>query len=283
MSPDQAETEQFWHDMMENPVPEPEARRKRIMRFLPSSPRCKLCYAPFKGIGGQLVRVLLDTRPSALNPTMCTHCENMAREHPGGAEVFLGLLFADIRGSTRLAQQLGTAEFSRLIDRFYRTATDVLIAKDALIEKLIGDEVTGIFYPGMGADYMLRAVEAGRELLEATGHGSPEGPWAPLGVGVHAGKTFVGTVGAQGGKMEFTVLGDTANTAARLASAAKSGEILISEAAWEAAGLQMEGIPTQQLELKGRQESLGVRVLGVGDLVKEAIDIALGLHFGYSR
>jgi adenylate cyclase len=73
-------------------------------------------------------------------------------------------------------------------------------------------------------------------------------------------------VGALAGKVEFTVLGDTANTAARLASTAKQGEIVVSEAAWEIAGLKVDGIPYEQLELKGREQSIGVRVLRVGDL-----------------
>jgi adenylate cyclase len=262
------ETEAFWRDMFENPAPGPEVRRKRIMRFLPSSPRCKLCYAPFGGLGGRLLRVVIDSRPSTLNPTLCNRCENFGREHPGGAEVDLALLFADIRGSTRLAEQLGTSEFTRLINRFYQAATNVLITKDALIEKLIGDEVTGVFYPGMGANYVRRAVETAQELLEATGHTDAQGPWAPLGVGVHSGKAFVGMVGSQTGKVEFMVLGDTANTAARLTSAAKQGEIVVSEAAWEAAGLPLEGIPFEKLELKGRQQSIDVRILRVGDLAR---------------
>jgi len=266
MSYKHLETERFWHDWMMDAVPRAEARKRWINRLIPNNPRCKLCFAPFGGLGGKLLRVVLDSRPSSLNPTLCNRCENFGREHPGGAEVDLALLFADIRGSTRLAERLGTTEFSRLIDRFYQAATDVLIAKDALIEKLIGDEVTGVFYPGMGPDYVRRAVDTAHELLEATGHTDSNGPWAPLGVGVHAGKAFIGMVGSLAGKVEFTVLGDTANTAARLASTAKQGEIVISEAAWEIAGLQLDGIPVERLELKGRQELIGVRVLRVGDL-----------------
>ncbi len=58
----------------------------------------------------------------------------------------------------------------------------------------MGDEVIGIYLPGLtGADYRQRAVSAGLELLRATGHDDPAGPWLPIGVGVHAGEAFVGS------------------------------------------------------------------------------------------
>jgi len=106
MSYKHLETERFWHDWMMDAVPRAEARKRWINRLIPNNPRCKLCFAPFGGLGGKLLRVVLDSRPSSLNPTLCNRCENFGREHPGGAEVDLALLFADIRGSTRLAERL---------------------------------------------------------------------------------------------------------------------------------------------------------------------------------
>src|SRR5258705_10070605 len=86
----------------------------------------------------------------------------------------------------------------------------------ALLEKLIGDEVAGFFVPGFaGADHARVAVEAGEEILRATGHGEAGGPWVPVGVGVHTGLAYVGAGGAGGGVPDITVLGDAVNTASR--------------------------------------------------------------------
>src|SRR5438874_13267590 len=88
----------------------------RLFHRIPTSPRCKVCGAPFKGPGGFVMR-LSGRGPSRMNPRWCSACETFAKHHPGGAEIPLSLLFADIRGSTALAETLGTAQFSRLIAR----------------------------------------------------------------------------------------------------------------------------------------------------------------------
>jgi adenylate cyclase len=237
---------------------------RKLMKLMPKNPRCKVCNAPFSGIGGKFVKLTFDKEQSTLNPNMCNVCEKYAREHQGGAEVEISMLFADVRGSTTLAEKMVPSEFSRLIDRFYRVATDILVDADAWIEKLIGDEVTGLFIPGYaGPQHARAAVEAAQAILQATGHGKPEGPWIPVGVGVHTGIAYVGTVGKGGSMIEITALGDSVNTAARLASNARTGEILVSEQTWNAAGLKLKGIETQQLQLKGRSEPVKVRVLKV--------------------
>ena len=116
-----------------------------------------------------------------------------------GAEVELSMLFADVRGSSKLARQMSALEFTRLMDRFYRASSEVLVEHDAIIEKFVGDEVVGLFLPFLaGPDHATRAVEAARALFEATGYGSAEGPWVPLGAGVHTGSAFVGVVGGTG-------------------------------------------------------------------------------------
>ena len=186
-----------------------------------------------------------------------------ANRYPGGTELELSMLFVDVRGSTRMAERMTPASFSELMNRFYRTATEVLIGTDAVIDKLVGDEVIGLYLPIFtGPNHARPAVLAARELLRATGHGDEEEPWLPIGIGVHTGVAFVGTVaGAEGTVSDITALGDNVNVTARLASVAAPGEALISEACYTAGGLDLGELESRQLELKGKSEPIPARVL----------------------
>jgi len=259
--PTEPTVEEQWHQMLTDG--EPGLRHfKHLMRLLPSSPRCKLCNSPFKGWGGILMRWMGRDR-SRYNPRFCEKCDRF--ENPGGAEVELTMLFADVRGSTTLAEQMSALEFGRLMNRFYVVATDVLVSTDAMVDRLIGDEVIGLYIPGMtGHAHARLAIEAAQELLKATGHGARSGPWLPVGVGVHTGLAYVGVVGGtEGNPTDFTALGDNVNITARLASQAGPGEILISEAASTAAGLDLGSMEHRDLELKGKSGPTSVRVLRI--------------------
>jgi len=233
---------------------------RRFFALIPSSPRCKMCNAPFAGFGAPVMR-LMDRGRWAKNPNICSFCFNALERGRGGAEIDLTLLFADIRGSTTLGESMGAASFHQLMGRFYGEMTRVLVANDAVVDKFVGDEVVALFIPVLaGPDHPGRAVQAAREMLKATGHGDAAGPWAPLGIGIHTGPAYVGTVGDT--VTDFTALGDTVNVTARLASAAAGGEILVSADAAALAGLQPD-LETRHLTLRGRQQSLDVRVLHV--------------------
>ena len=162
-----------------------------------------------------------------------------------------------------MAENISATEFSARMNRFYGAATDVLIKTDALIDKLIGDEVMAVYLPMFaGREPARLAVRAAQELLQATGHGDPDGPWMPVGVGVHTGMAFFGTVsGAEGTVTDFTALGDSVNIAARLASKAGPGEALISEATCAAAGIDLDDCEQRALELKGKSDLVHVRVM----------------------
>ena len=257
--PDKRTPEEEWYLTLTQGENVPHHLR-RLMRMLPSSPRCKMCNSPFKGWGGFLMH-LMGRDQSRFNPRYCQPCERF--EHPGGAEVVLTMLFADVRGSTNLAAQMSALEFSKLINRFYMVATDVLVDTDAMVDRLVGDEVVGLFIPGMtGPEHPSRAIQAAQNLLELTGHRDPKGPWVPVGIGIHTGLAFVGVVGGSEDRpSDFTALGDNVNIAARLASHAGAGEILISDAAYAAAGLDLGNLERQQIQVKGKDEPLGVRVL----------------------
>ena len=256
--PTELSLEEEWYKILTEGEP---IRRSlyHLHGLLPSDPRCKLCGSPFKGWGGYLMH-LMGRDPSRYNPRFCVKCD--VWEHPGGAEVVLTMLFADVRGSTTLAEQMSTREFGQLINRFYRTATRVLIQTDALVDRLMGDEAIGLYLPGFaGPEHPRKAIEAARELLRLTGHLDSKGPWLPVGIGVHTGPAYVGVVGGEDSPADFTALGDHVNIAARLASEAEAGEILISDASYSASGLKLENLEYRQMELKGKNELVGVHIL----------------------
>lgn len=254
--------EQLWRTYLTTGEFEKERRQRRLFRMLPGSPRCKNCYAPFQGAGGAVVRIVYGKRPSNFNPRLCNLCEEFARQYRGGAEIELSLLFADVRGSTTLAEGMSPKEYSQIVNRFYKAATHVMVQTDALIDKIIGDQVAGMYVPGFaGPEHARRAIEAAQEILLATGHDGPDKPWIPLGAGVHTGIAYVGAMGSEEGTVDITVLGDAANTAARLSSSAEEGVILISEAAYAAAGLQLDHLEQRTLKLKGKSEPVSVYVL----------------------
>jgi adenylate cyclase len=253
--------EEKWYQMLTEEESVPRMMH-HLFGILPANPRCKLCNSPFKGFGGLLMH-WIGRDQSRFNPRYCASCERF--EHPGGAEVVLTMFFADVRGSTRLAEQMSALEFSRLINRFYLLATEALVKTDAMVDRLIGDEVVGLYIPGFaGPEHPRKAIRAAQDLLELTGHRDRNGPWLPVGVGVHTGLAYVGIVGGDGGNpSDFTALGDNVNITARLASQAGVGEILISEASYAAAGLDLGELELRQLEMKGKGEPFSVRVLRI--------------------
>ena len=258
--PTEPTLEEQWYKMLTEGEPI-NRHLYHLYGLLPANPRCKLCAAPFKSWGGFLMH-LIGRDQSKYNPRFCQPCEKF--DHPGGAEVVLTMLFADVRGSTALAEQMSALEFSRLMNRFYTAASHVLVQTDALVDRLLGDEAIGLYIPGFaGPEHPRRAIEAAQELLKLTGHRNPHGPWLPVGVGIHTGPAFVGVVGGEDSPADFTALGDNVNITARLASRAGPGEILISDATYAASGLNITDLEHRQLELKGKSEPIGVRVLRV--------------------
>jgi adenylate cyclase len=251
--------EEMWRRMLTGDYPRLH-RMRRMWGALPSPPRCKLCNAPFRGPGGALMRAIA-YGPSPLNRRLCKWCIRAVHKHPGGAEVEISVLFADVRGSTAIAEGMSPEEFSRLMARFYGAAAEVIDEWDGIVDKFVGDAAVALFIPGFaGSDHAADAIAAARSLLEQTGNDGPD-PWIPLGAGVHTGSSFVGSVG-EGDARDFTALGDTVNAAARLSGMAGAGEVLISAEAATAAGFETNGLERRTLELRGRNESVDAWVAG---------------------
>jgi adenylate cyclase len=257
--PARGPSEAFWHEVLTKGTPN-ERSKRRLFLLLPHEPRCHICAAPFAGIGAPLMR-LIGKRPSAMNPRLCTTCFTFVEKNHGGAEIECTLLFADVRGSTSIAERLSPAEFRALLDRFYLEATKAVFDHDGAIDKFVGDEVVALFYPLLaGPDHVAKAVAAARALLRATGHADPAGPWLPVGAGVQTGVSWVGSVG-EGAQAQLTALGDVVNTASRLASAAATGELLLPALAAPAAGIDPSGLERRTIQLKGKAEPMEVVVL----------------------
>jgi adenylate cyclase len=237
--------------------------QRRLYSFLPSDPHCHECGIPMAGIAGSALR-FMGSAPSSFSPRLCSGCEKSARTNGSGAEVELTMIFADVRDSTPLAESKGTSGFKEIIDRFYKETSRVLIAHNAMVNRLMGDQVIALFVPRFaGKDHAKVAVHAAQELLQVTGHGDANGPWVPVGAGIHTGLAYVGAVGAPDGVTEIAVLGSAANICARLSSKAAAGEILISEESARAGHLDLEGLETRSVELKGVSQEMLVRVMKV--------------------
>jgi adenylate cyclase len=235
-------------------------QRRRHLRY-PSNPRCKVCAAPFGGVGGVLFRPLGYGRSS--NPALCTKCVVQLRKWGlSGVEIPVSLVFSDVRGSTGLGERMRPAEFHAFLNHFYTLASEAIVSHDGLVDKIVGDEVIGLFFGGVtGPQHPAAAVAAALELAERASRpdATPSGP-IPVGTAVHTGVAFVGATGPADAVDDFTALGDAVNTTARLASTARGGEVIVSRAAADAAHAG-DGIDCRKVDVRGRTEPIEVLVL----------------------
>ena len=233
---------------------------RRLFSRVPAGPNCKICAAPFAGPGGAVLRHVGFGR-FAGNPSICNFCiKDLQKMGVQGAEIPVSLLFADIRGSTAIGERLSPTVFAAFLSRFYRIASDAVLASDGIVDKFVGDEVIGLFFGGISGDHHAAgAIAAGRALLahagrpDATSTGS-----IPVGAAVHTGVAFVGSTATDDVVSDFTALGDVVNTTARLASAAASGELLISVPAATAAGTDTSDFERRTVEVRGRTDPVEV-------------------------
>ena len=138
-------TEHYWREFLTKGDPR-ERRMRRVFKHIPHGPRCQICAAPFGGIGASLMRAI-GKRRSEWNPKMCNTCNDFLAQNHGGAEIEGTFLFADIRGSTALAERIGSASFRDLLDRFYSTASTAVFAHEGMVavHTVVGaDEVWGL-------------------------------------------------------------------------------------------------------------------------------------------
>ena len=172
----------------------------------------------------------------------------------GGIKIDIGVLFADVRASTALGEQSDATTFAERLNEFYATATKVLIHNDGIVDKLIGDEVMGLFIPGVaGPEYRRKTAIAALELASEVAD-------LPLGVAANAGVAFVGIVGS-GSVLDFTALGDAVNVGARLQAHASPGDVVLAASLYPLIEAEHPGGRHDRVAIRGRGQPVDVVLL----------------------
>lgn len=187
-------------------------------------------------------------------------------EPQAGIEREVTLLFADIRGFTKLSEGMKAPKVVSLLNEIFQIASDCILEQGGTIDKYMGDSVMAYFgAPVTHTDHALRAVTAAVDIVAAinernlaiqksAGH---EQVAVDLGIGVHTGVVVVGNIGSDR-RTDFTAVGDAVNVAQRLEKLAKGGEILVSEAVWRRVRGSIEMRFEGERQLSGRQEPIHV-------------------------
>jgi class 3 adenylate cyclase len=173
------------------------------------------------------------------------------------------VLFCDIRGFTATAEALPPEEVVELLNAFYSLMIETTFKHDGTLDKFLGDGVMAVFgAPLYRADHTLMAVQAalamqaGVRELSAARVAAGKCP-VDVGIGVNAGEVIAGTVGTDA-RMEYTVVGDSVNLAARLQSNAEPGQILVATETYARLHGAVRGRPLGRFDVKGKEKWVDV-------------------------
>ncbi|MEM7601877.1 MAG: adenylate/guanylate cyclase domain-containing protein [Verrucomicrobiota bacterium] len=188
----------------------------------------------------------------------------------GGVERTLSVLFADIRGFTTRCERLSPTDAVTLLNLYHTHMTAVIERHGGIVTQLIGDGMMALF----GATreetaHADEAIAAAREMIRSIPQLNQEiakQGFEPIkiGVGINTGLAVVGTIGSPR-RQEYTAIGDTVNTAARIESMTKDvdGEILIAEATWMLAKSKPPGKKLALLPIRGRDREMTLYLIGI--------------------
>ena len=181
----------------------------------------------------------------------------------GGRSKDIAVLFVDIRGFTTMSENLKPEEVVEILNEYFGVITDAIFKNKGTLDKFIGDAAMAVFNSPFDLDdYVYRAVETARDIAkasEALGQKLAErfGKKVSYGIGVNCGEAIIGNIGSPF-RMDYTAIGDTVNTAARLESNAKAGEILISEEVKKRLESRIETEDVGEIPLKGKHNKIFV-------------------------
>jgi adenylate cyclase len=173
------------------------------------------------------------------------------------------VLFCDIRGFTTLSERLSPEQVVSLLNEFYTLMIETTFKHDGTLDKFIGDAVMAVFgAPIAHPDHAIRAIRTALDMQSGVAELNERREAAGkepirIGIGVNVGEVVAGTVGTED-RMEYTVIGDSVNLAARLESNAKPGRILISQHTYERVQDLVKADSLGSLRVKGKEEEVEV-------------------------
>lgn len=179
----------------------------------------------------------------------------------GGERRHIAVLFVDIRGFTTMSEVLKPEEVVEILNEYLSLTTQSIFNNKGTLDKFVGDATMAVFNAPLDLDdYIYRAVKtawdmkAGSEAL-AEKFEARFGRSVAFGIGVNCGDAVVGNIGCDV-RMDYTAIGDTVNTAARLESNAKRGQILISQEVYDNVKDRVEVTPVGEIPLKGKEQGV---------------------------
>ncbi len=187
----------------------------------------------------------------------------------GGENRHIAVLFVDIRGFTPLSESLEPEQIVEILNEYLNLTTNSIFKNGGTLDKFVGDATMAVFNAPFDLDdYVYRAVCTAKDIVDGSKALNDElekkfGKRVGFGVGVNCGNAVVGNIGCDF-RMDYTAIGDTVNTAARLESNAKAAQVLISEAVYEAVKDRIEVSEVGVIPLKGK--SNGVFVYSLEDI-----------------
>lgn len=179
----------------------------------------------------------------------------------GGVSQVITILFADIRGFTRISEHAPPEKIVNLLNRYFSAMTDIIFAHGGTLDKYLGDGLMALFgapttTPDDASNALNAAVAMQRRMLGINRELREEGfPEIGVGMGLHTGEVIVGYIGSDR-RSEYTAIGDTVNTSSRLESNALGGEILISDATAKAAHSRYKLKPREAIMVKNREQAV---------------------------
>jgi PAS domain S-box-containing protein len=182
----------------------------------------------------------------------------------GGQRKEISVLFADIHGFTSLSESIDPEILIEALNRYVGAAAETLLAEEATVDKFVGDAVMAFFNaPDDQPDHVLRAARAAlkmRNRIAAVRDDMPEAFRMQFRIGVHCGEAVVGLVGHKD-RLDYTVIGDTVNTAKRIEDQGLPGTVVISDVAYQHLREYALIANTRTLQLKGRAQAVVVHEL----------------------
>jgi adenylate cyclase len=172
----------------------------------------------------------------------------------------VSVLFADICGFTSMSEKMSPSAVALLLNDYLSRMTDVIFKYEGTLDKYIGDAIMAVFGAPLDMpDHAERAIRTALEMQERLAEWNAErreGPFFRIRIGINSGKAMAGEIGSVN-KKEYTVLGDTVNTASRFeSSVAKPGTVVIGEHTLELVEGQFECRPLGLFSLKGKEKEV---------------------------